>query len=105
MGKPGNSVGDSVIEQETLFQGGRRIGHDTLQCTAIHGPPAFEFQCVGTLVLSKGQVTLQGATDFSSIRMAVTGGTGSYQGAHGELVVHGTDTTTDNDVLHLVLPE
>jgi hypothetical protein len=104
VGQPGNSVGDSVIEHETLFRNGRQIGHDTLQCTAIHGPPQFDFQCVGTLVFADGEVTLQGATDFSEIRVAVTGGTGRYQGAYGQLVVHGTKTTTDNDVASLVLP-
>lgn len=105
VGAPGNSVGDSVIEHETLVQNGHEIGHDTLQCTAIHGAPNFDFQCVGTLVFADGQLTVQGATDFSEIRVAVTGGTGRYMGAYGELEVHGTATTTDRDVAHIVLPD
>jgi hypothetical protein len=105
VGAPGNSVGDSVIEHETLMRNGREIGHDTLQCTAIHGPPKVDFQCVGTLVFGDGELTFQGATDFSEIRVAITGGTKRYIGAYGELVVHGTSTTADNDVVQLILPQ
>jgi hypothetical protein len=77
-----------VVEHETLVRNGREIGHDTLQCTAIHGPPTTDFRCVGTLVLGGGEVTFQGATDFSEIRVAISGGTKRYIGAYGELVVH-----------------
>ena len=44
-----------------------------------------ELQCLVTVYLSGGQITLQGlATDGQEFVFAVTGGTDQYQGASGE---------------------
>jgi hypothetical protein len=49
-------------------------------------------QCLVTLRLPEGQITLQGLIDFSaqagpSFTVAVTGGTGAYRTAHGQATV------------------
>jgi hypothetical protein len=56
-------------------------------------------------VLHCGQVTGVGAFSFDSIQVAITGGTGAFDGASGTATVTGTkNPRNDIDVLHLVLP-
>lgn len=43
-----------------------------------------------TWVLPGGQVTAQGAFNFSDIKVAITGGTGRFEGAGGVAIVRGT---------------
>jgi hypothetical protein len=50
------------------------------------------FHCVATLSLADGQLTSQGLVTFTEapeprFRIAVTGGTGAYRTAHGEVAV------------------
>ena len=51
------------------------------------------YQCVATIRLRNGQITVQGLNEFQGqgdpgpFRFAITGGTGAYSGASGEVVV------------------
>ena len=64
----------------------------TVSCTVLRFErPSVTAQCVATLSLPEGQVTVQGLVVFTNpakVRFvqAVTGGTGAYRTAHGELV-------------------
>lgn len=76
--------GDSFALSETLTKHGKDFGSLYAHCTFITAEAA---QCLATLDLPNGQITVQGAfvgepTDFT---FAVTGGTGDYTGAGGTI--------------------
>ena len=56
-------------------------------------------KCVATAELPKGQITAQGLLTFSEeaegepFRLAITGGTGKYRTAHGEVIVKDVSET------------
>lgn len=84
LGEDGLSLGDQFIFHDVLKREGEKIGHDGGVCTVttVKGP---ELQCLVTISLSGGQITIQGlAREGEVFFFAVTGGTGQYQGASGE---------------------
>jgi hypothetical protein len=76
----GDSPGDQILFSDTLLdQAGRRIGHDQARCTIMFGDDVL---CDATFVLDgKGQLTIQGV----GLDLAVTGGTGRFKKARGQL--------------------
>ena len=93
------SAGDTVVAINTLTDtGGKRAGTGYLSCGVVKGAHTFEtatYQCAGTEKLRDGTITYDGVVKLSArvARAAVTGGTGAYDGASGELV----NTTTGPD--------
>jgi hypothetical protein len=80
--------GDEAFFDVQLTQNGRTVGHSPHHCTAI---TADDSLCESVIVLDGGQVTLQtalGATNTPPVvHVAVTGGTGAYRNAQGELTL------------------
>ena len=76
----GDSPGDQILFSDTLHDAsGRRIGHDQARCTIMFGDDVL---CDATFVLDgKGQLTIQGV----GLTLAVTGGTGRFKRASGQL--------------------
>jgi hypothetical protein len=106
VGAPGNSVGDSIAETSTLRQDGRRIGRDLLDCVFVAFDPATgpDVLCHGAELFDGGQVEFQGETRFvTPFTVAVTGGTGAYQGVGGELTAVRTLPNGIDDVVRLRL--
>jgi hypothetical protein len=96
LGTTGPSLGDELVFSETLFRGYREVGTSGVVCTVTHVVPPYDvtmFQCVGTLSLRHGQITLQGLIEVQGeddpgpFTVAITGGTGAYRGAGGEAKV------------------
>jgi len=95
LGSPGPSLGDQLVFSDTIYRNRREAGTDGVVCsiTAV-APPygASTYQCVGTIRLRDGQITTQGLNQFQGegdpgpFRLAITGGTGAYSGASGELI-------------------
>ena len=83
-------------------------------CTITRTTPPYDvtwFDCVGTLRLERGQITLQGLiqvqgeNDPRPFKVAVTGGTGAYRSAGGVAVVRDVSETTSIHKLRLDLPQ
>jgi hypothetical protein len=97
----GDHIGEFLVNQGTLVDDrGKTVGHYAAHIVgttvATDGPP--QVLLTTTLSLAGGQITAQGLeeppTDGGTI--AVTGGTGRYIGAKGEMRFHDTtETTTD----------
>jgi hypothetical protein len=96
LGTSGPSLGDELVFSEALFVHGREVGTSGVVCTATQVTPPYDvltFQCVGTLSLRHGQITLQGLIEVQGqddpgpFIVAITGGTGAFRGAGGEAVV------------------
>jgi hypothetical protein len=90
-GKPGPSTGDLAIFKDGLnFQDGSHAGDFAETCTLITlGTSPFDstYDCAGTMSLATGQITIHGAFNPSLAQQfaAVTGGTGLYRGARGDV--------------------
>jgi hypothetical protein len=91
LGHRGPSLGDELVFHGDLRSGGESIGHDGGTCTltSLEEGPEGEFQCVVSLLFDDGQITAQGLIQFSDdeFEVAITGGTGAYEGAVGHIRV------------------
>ena len=115
LGPTGPSLGDQFVFSESLTKGRRDVGMSGVVCTVTHGTPPYDgivtFQCVGTLSLERGQITLQGLIEVQGeddpgpFTVAITGGTGAYRGAGGEAVVRSISSTMSVYKLRLDLPK
>jgi hypothetical protein len=95
VGRSGPSVGDRYVFSENLFDEDKnRVGRLAGSCDVnsvkrnSNGKVKDALQqCVATFRLSDGQITVQGAFWFSDEdpTLAITGGTGDYDDASGEL--------------------
>jgi hypothetical protein len=85
LGTTGPSLGDMLVKDSGLRAGARRVGHAPISCVFIstRGAP----RCDAELVLSRGTIMLQGILTNPRFVFAVTGGTGIYRNASGD--VHG----------------
>ncbi len=88
LGEEGLSVGDYITIRDDLFQHGEKVGLHGGTCTVVQ-VDAVLLNCVVTFSLPDGQITAQGlvSPDLAEEQVAVTGGTGNYKTAQGELTV------------------
>ena len=89
LGEPGPSVGDQQIISMDVFKGDKRVGESHVVCTTVR---AGIVQCDNVTSLPGGQIVATGlVTDAqeeqSPFTQAITGGTGFYRNAHGQLTV------------------
>ncbi|WP_432586109.1 hypothetical protein ABVG11_07910 [Streptomyces sp. HD1123-B1] len=102
-GDPGTSQGDELVLAGDLLRGPALFGRFGEVCTLTRvgpEPDSFDQQCVGTLTLPGGDLTLQGLISVTAagpgeVTVAITGGTGRYRTAHGVIeAVNTSDTET-----------
>jgi hypothetical protein len=86
LGKPGLSKGDQLVDNDHLLnRSGNSVGHDGLACT-ITDPSQPEAACQGSFVLPGGQITVQFLNGPPSVKVgAITGGTGRFRNARGQM--------------------
>jgi hypothetical protein len=99
IGAKGPSRGDEIVSDDQIFTpSGRKAGRDTQACVITKLSP-LEAECTLTFVFANGTITAQymGRQPPHKIA-AVTGGTGRYIGARGELtlVESGHDNSPHN---------
>ena len=92
-GAPGPSIGDRLVFSNPIFDtDGQRIGRDGADCVIVRidatEPPARQqvVQCTISVQLADGQITVQGLAQGTENYFAVTGGTGAYREARGEVL-------------------
>jgi hypothetical protein len=108
IGKKGPSPGDEIIETTADFQHGTQVDRSVVNCVLITIiARAQDVLCHGDLVFKDGQVQFQGETNFHTpFSVAVTGGTGAYQRAGGQLTLLRTlPNGNDVETLRLVFFE
>jgi hypothetical protein len=90
-GKRGISQGDKiVITSDILSTSGKVIGRADFDCTATGTGRLVGGICYGVVTLPGGQLTGQfgfGASGESE-KQAITGGSGTYEGARGQFILH-----------------
>ena len=96
-GDPGPSVGDTVVVRDgVLDHNGAPAGTMNQVCTLVEvigGPLTSAYECIGSLALDAGTITMQGPFVPAKAEQsaAITGGTGAYAKARGEIVVRAED--------------
>jgi hypothetical protein len=105
-GTPPDTIGDQSVFSATFRINGRTIGFDGGVCTNVADPALF--QCVATNSFDKGQVTAQGLLDFRQgkgpYHLAITGGTGAYRAARGQvdITIDTPDPQHDQVTFHII---
>jgi hypothetical protein len=90
-------TGNQFVSAHDVFRDHRKIGTDGASCQVIDvvGTDRLRVQCVASLSLPQGQLTAQGLPVFTeqdtTFTLAITGGTGAYDGARGEVTVRPID--------------
>lgn len=89
LGEPGDSIGDQLAFGNPIYDPANqtRLGDDQGSCVRTVVGKAWE--CTWTLILPEGQITVEGPFyDAADSVLAITGGTGSYRGARGQMTLH-----------------
>jgi hypothetical protein len=112
VGSPGPALGlgDQIVSSDRLTRFGKPAGRGATVMTVVAtSPTALTTQLLTTLDLPDGQIILQGIgdgptgppTDAIEFTLAVTGGTGRYQNAHGSADIVDRPGGVENIALRL----
>ena len=97
------SLGDTFVLSENLFRDGKKVGISGVVCTfvRVERPPG-AVECVITARLGSDQLTVQGLS-FDQPRnvFAITGGTGRWRNAGGQVVVRDVSETESDITLFI----
>jgi allene oxide cyclase len=88
IGKKGDSTGDILTFHNEVFDqhDQHRVGKDLGRCIRI--VPGVSYECTWTTFLRDGQITVDGPFyDKKNSELAITGGTGAYRRAQGEMLL------------------
>jgi hypothetical protein len=88
-GAQGDSAGDILTFANEVFDEANKtkLGDNNGWC--IRTVPGKAWECFWTLTLAEGQITVEGPfLDGKDSTVAVTGGTGEYAGARGDMLLH-----------------
>ncbi len=84
-----DSVGDVLAFANPVFDSAnkKKVGTDNGQCVRTAAGKAWE--CIWTVSLGGGQITVEGPFyDGVDSELAITGGTGEYKDASGQMALH-----------------
>jgi hypothetical protein len=103
-GAKGDSVGDILTFTNEIYDkdNATKMGVDNGWCVRTAVGKAWE--CFWTLILQDGQITVEGPfLDAGDSTLAVTGGTGAYAGARGEMKLHSrNDKGSEYDFVYML---
>jgi type II secretory pathway pseudopilin PulG len=97
----GTALGDQIVFTTQLLKGDTEVGHQGGVCTVTSVARA-EAQCIATYVFRGGQITGQALIrpgDPAPYAVAITGGSGKYEGVEGEIRVDPASQTQPRGIL------
>lgn len=112
LGDKGDSQGDRFVFSADLFEAGKQVGHSGVDCVLTRLEPTVQrghSLCSASAVLARGQITVHGLitsspeTQGRPFTLAITGGTGAYREARGELIVEELSPTEQRLTFKLIL--
>lgn len=103
-GGSGDKTGNLLTFHNRIFNASdrRQVGRDEGFCVRI-SPTQGSWECLWTTFLARGQITVQGPYyDTRNSVLSITGGTGAYRDARGEMVLKSRDGGKEYDfIFHL----
>ncbi len=92
VGEPGDSVGDTVVFSNDLYDEANQTIVGKVQGVCVRTVAGKMMECFLTNILESGMISVQGPADDSvygtaEISAVITGGTGAFLGAGGELKI------------------
>ena len=93
-GTAAENVGDVLTFVNPIYDAAnvKKVGTDRGYCVRLMGKM---IECHWTLTLAKGQIMVEGPVgdgdNAPDTILAVTGGTGAYRGARGDMLIHARD--------------
>ena len=106
---PGHlSLGDVLGFHNPVFNESdqHQVGVDNGQCTRTVAKGKTEWECFWTVLLSQGQITVEGPyyDDGTDTILTITGGTGDYLGAQGSMKLHarGNPVGSEYDFIYMI---
>src|SRR6516165_7455994 len=91
---PNNSLGDVLGFHNPVYNPSdtKKVGMDNGFCIRTVATGKTEWECTWTTLLAGGDIAVQGPyrDDGTDTTLAITGGTGSYTGAQGSMLLHAT---------------
>lgn len=100
----GDSQGDMIVFTQKLFTDAtqeEQIGTDQVYC--IRTVPGSARICTGIFYLRGGTITIIGPESVAPHSLAITGGTGSWRGARGEIALVPNGELEDQMTFHVEL--
>jgi allene oxide cyclase len=101
---PADATGNALTFHNQVYDAKdrRRVGHDQGFCMRI-SPAEGSWECLWTTFLSHGQITVEGPFyDKKNSVLAITGGTGAYRSARGDMQLKSRKRGTEYDfIFHL----
>ena len=103
LGPTGDSIEDLLPFGNPIFDAANanQIGTDQGDC--FRTTPGTSWECTWTVYLDNGSITVQGPflDSLADSTLAITGGTGDYAGARGEMTLHSrNDAGTEFDFIY-----
>jgi hypothetical protein len=101
IGAHGDSTGDLLTFHNRLYDSTDTtvVGRDQGECVRID-PAKGTWECHWTNVLEGGQITVEGAfSDFHDTVIAITGGTGDYATAQGDVKLAARSGGAEYDII------
>ena len=93
LGSAGDSLGDLLVFGNNIYNRANTtvVGRDQGSCVRTN--PGSSWECTWTTILAKGSITVEGPfyDDLRDSLFAITGGTGRYQNARGQMKLHSRD--------------
>lgn len=96
LGDEGDSIGDTLAFGNEVFDADNAnvVGHSHGSCVRTEVGVAWE--CTWTNTFDDGSIVVQGPfLDAGDSTLAITGGTGKYSGASGEMKLHALEGGTE----------
>jgi hypothetical protein len=92
LGAKGDSLGDLLVFANPVYDDKNQVQLGSDQGYCVRVIPGRSWECFWTLTLKEGQITTEGPfLDAGDSVLTVTGGTGRYAGAKGQLKLHARD--------------
>ena len=90
----GDSIGDLLAFGNTVYDAGNDTEVGTNQGSCVRTVPGKAWECMFTIILDEGQLTVAGPLyDAGPSELAITGGTGAYATARGQMRLEATSET------------
>ncbi|HKG25044.1 MAG TPA: allene oxide cyclase family protein [Thermomicrobiales bacterium] len=89
LGEKGDSIGDLLAFGNPIYDPANQTKLADDQGSCVRTVVGKSWECVWTLILPEGQITVEGPFyDAADSVLAITGGTGAYRDARGQMTLH-----------------